>query len=124
MFRRKCMARAKFKILLECFGPGIIFKADNDNRFPRPVLCGVRGLACIVLLEAFLEVTADAGVAFLRIGKALEKIDVLHKVCPPSPRLQRATLRSPAMRGEGESDMARLLLHAERVFPKALRGPS
>ena len=92
VLRREGMAGAEFQVLLERLGLRVVLEADHDDRLPGTVLRGSRGFAGVMLLEAFLKVGADAGVSFLRIGEALEEVDVLHR---NGPCRWSVLLRSP-----------------------------
>ena len=82
MLRREGVARAGFQVALEGFSFGVVLEPGHDDGLPRTMLRRVGRLAGVVLLEALLEVAADAGVSLLRVREAFEEVDVRHADIP------------------------------------------
>jgi hypothetical protein len=112
-FASESVARAGFQILFERLRLQPFREGDVSGHLPGSVLRGVRGLAAVMLDKPTPKVRSHPDVAFGRLSKAFEEIDVVQRNPPESspatrkasqgillrPAHLRLVLRSP----EGEA---------------------
>lgn len=69
-----------FQVVFKGCGLGFVYKGVIGNDLPGTILGGMGGLTGVVTGKPLVEVRGQADIVLLRVGDALNEVDVFHSV--------------------------------------------